>query len=132
MLRDPNGPYKFGRSTRKEGYLLKLKRFCDSEAEVIGVVELMHNGNEAKTNALGRTERSTRKAGKTGMGVLGALACAGCARPALSLKLGPALPLKSVPRCWSRLAPLRLTGGGSPSTNIFRPAQKINRAFLFS
>lgn len=73
MLRDPNGPYKFGRSTRKEGYLLKLKRFSDSEAEVIGVVELMHNGNEAKTNALGHTERSTAKAGKTGMGVLGAL-----------------------------------------------------------
>lgn len=73
MLRDPAGPYKYGRSTRKEGFLLKLKRFCDSEAEVIGVVELMHNGNEAKTNALGRTERSTAKAGKTGMGVLGAL-----------------------------------------------------------
>jgi DNA ligase-1 len=73
MLRDPEGPYKCGRSTRKEGYLLKLKRFCDSEAEVIGVVELMHNGNEAKTNALGRTERSTCKAGKTGMDTLGAL-----------------------------------------------------------
>jgi DNA ligase-1 len=73
MLRDPRGPYKFGRSTRKEGYLLKLKRFADSEAEVLGVVELMHNGNEAKTNALGRTERSTHKAGKTGLNTLGAL-----------------------------------------------------------
>lgn len=73
MLRSPDGPYKFGRSTTKEGYLLKLKRFADSEAEVIGVVELMHNGNEAKKNALGRTERSTAKAGKTGMGVMGAL-----------------------------------------------------------
>lgn len=73
MLRDTNGPYKFGRSTRNEGYLLKLKRFADSEAEVIGVVELMHNGNEAKTNALGRTERSTHKAGKTGLNMLGAL-----------------------------------------------------------
>jgi DNA ligase-1 len=73
MLRSPDGPYKCGRSTTKEGYLLKLKRFADSEAEVIGVVELMHNGNEAKKNALGRTERSTAKAGKTGMGVMGAL-----------------------------------------------------------
>lgn len=73
MLRDPTGPYKCGRSTRKEGYLLKLKRFADSEAEVIGVVELMHNGNEAKTNALGRTERSTAKAGKRGLDTLGAL-----------------------------------------------------------
>jgi DNA ligase 1 len=73
ITRKPNSPYKHGRSTRKEGYLLKLKRFADSEAEVLGVVELMHNGNEAKTNALGRTERSSHKAGKVGMGVMGAL-----------------------------------------------------------
>lgn len=73
MLRTPDGPYKHGRSTRKEGYLLKLKRFVDSEAVVIGVTELMHNGNEAKTNELGRTARSSAQAGKTGTGVLGAL-----------------------------------------------------------
>jgi DNA ligase-1 len=73
ILRSLYGPYKHGRSTKKEGYLLKLKRFVDSEAVVTGVTELMHNGNEAKTNALGRTERSTHKANKTGMGVLGAL-----------------------------------------------------------
>src|SRR5690606_8348078 len=58
ILRDPNGPYKYGRSTAREGWMLKLKRFKDSEAEVIGVEEEMHNGNEAKVNALGLTERS--------------------------------------------------------------------------
>lgn len=42
MLRDPQSPYKFGRSTVKEGYLLKLKRFADSEAEIIGFEELLH------------------------------------------------------------------------------------------
>lgn len=73
ILRKPGSPYKHGRSTRKEGYLLKLKRFVDSEAEVIGVTELMHNGNEAKTNALGRTERSHKKAGLTGAGIMGTL-----------------------------------------------------------
>lgn len=73
MLRSIEGPYKEGRSTEREGYLLKLKRFADSEAEVIGVTELMHNGNEAKTNALGRTERSSHKAGMVGTGMLGAL-----------------------------------------------------------
>lgn len=41
MLRDPQSPYKFGRSTAKEGYLLKLKRFADSEAEVIGFVDIV-------------------------------------------------------------------------------------------
>ncbi len=73
ILRDPSAPYKFGRSTTKEGYLLKLKRFQDSEAEVLEVIEEMANLNEAKTNALGRTERSSAKAGKVGKGTMGAL-----------------------------------------------------------
>lgn len=73
MVRDPYSPYKFGRSTAREGYLLKVKRFTDAEAEVIGVVEEMHNGNDAQTNELGRTKRSTAKAGLKGKGTLGAL-----------------------------------------------------------
>jgi len=75
ILRDPNAPYKRGRSTVKEGYLLKLKRFVDAEAVVIGFEERMHNGNEATTNELGRTKRSSHQAGKTGRGDLGALVC---------------------------------------------------------
>lgn len=73
ILRAPEGPYKFGRSSTNEGWMLKLKRFTDSEAEVVGFYEQMHNGNEAKKNALGRTERSSHKAGKEPMGVLGGL-----------------------------------------------------------
>ena len=75
ILRDPDAPYKTGRSTVKEGYLLKLKRFVDAEAVIIGFEERMHNGNEATTNELGRTKRSSHKAGKTGRGDLGALIC---------------------------------------------------------
>lgn len=73
ILRSPDAPYKCGRSTVREGYLLKLKRFMDAEAVVIGFEERMHNGNEATTNELGRTKRSSHKAGKTGRGDLGAL-----------------------------------------------------------
>lgn len=73
MLRKPGSPYKFGRSTLREGYLLKLKTFSDGEAEVIGFEERMHNGNEATTDELGRTKRSSHKANKTGRGDLGAL-----------------------------------------------------------
>lgn len=73
ILRDPNAPYKNGRSTVNEGFLLKLKRFVDSEAEIVGFEERMHNGNEATTNELGRTKRSSHKDGKTGRGDLGAL-----------------------------------------------------------
>jgi DNA ligase-1 len=73
MLRHPAGPYKHGRSTAKEAWLLKVKRFEDGEAVVLGCTELMHNANEAKRNELGHLERSSHKAGKVGKGQLGAL-----------------------------------------------------------
>lgn len=73
MLRDPNSRYKFGRSTLREASLLKLKRFTDAEAVVTGIYEQMHNTNVATRNAVGRTERSSAKAGKVGKGVLGGL-----------------------------------------------------------
>lgn len=72
ILRSPSAPYKYGRSTVNEGYLLKVKRFEDSEAEIIGFEEEMFNGNEAETNELGRTKRSTAKAGLSGKDTLGA------------------------------------------------------------
>lgn len=72
ILRSPEAPYKFGRSTVNEGYLLKVKRFEDSEAEILGFDEEMFNGNEAQTNELGRTKRSTAKDGLVGKGTLGA------------------------------------------------------------
>lgn len=73
MLRSLSGPYKCGRSTAKEGYLLKIKRFEDSEAIIVGYEEQMHNTNEAKKNALGNTERSQAKDGMVPKGVLGTL-----------------------------------------------------------
>lgn len=73
MLRHPRGLYKQGRSTLKEGHLMKLKKFADSEAEILEVIELDHNMNEKTTDALGRSKRSSHKAGKVKGGVMGAL-----------------------------------------------------------
>ena len=73
MVRSLDGPYKQGRSTTKEGYLLKLKTFEDSEAVVLGVEELMHNNNEATIDELGHTKRSSHKENKVGGDTLGAL-----------------------------------------------------------
>lgn len=72
MIRDPQGLYKYGRSTVREGGLLKLKRFVDAEAFIVGFEERLHNTNEAQTNELGRTKRSSAKAGKVPMDQLGA------------------------------------------------------------
>ncbi|MDE2103021.1 MAG: ATP-dependent DNA ligase, partial [Patescibacteria group bacterium] len=71
MVRSPEGRYKFGRSTVREGALLKLKRFRDSEAEVLGIEEQMQNNNAAIVNELGRTARSSHQKNKSGKNTLG-------------------------------------------------------------
>jgi DNA ligase 1 len=73
ILRAVEGKYKQGRSTLKEQGMLKVKRFVDSEAEVISMEEELHNGNAATESAIGTTERSSHKAGMTGKGRMGAL-----------------------------------------------------------
>jgi DNA ligase-1 len=73
ILRDPKGPYKYGRSTVKEGWLYKLKRFLDSEAVITGVFELNVNKNKATLSPLGYTERTSHKANKHGAARLGAI-----------------------------------------------------------
>lgn len=73
MTRTPDGKYKFGRASENSQELLKLKRFEDSEAVIISVYEEMHNANEAKKNAFGRTERSSHQDNLVGKGTLGGL-----------------------------------------------------------
>ena len=73
ILRDPDAMYKHGRSTAKEGGLIKVKRFSDSEARILAMEEQMKNNNEKKVNELGRGQRSSHKANKSPKGTLGAL-----------------------------------------------------------
>jgi DNA ligase-1 len=71
MIRTPHSPYKCGRSTEREGHLLKIKRFEDDEAVVTGTYEGMSNLNPAEKDAFGRTKRSLAQAGLVGRGELG-------------------------------------------------------------
>lgn len=75
MVRSPTGRYKYGRSTTKEGILLKIKAFADEEAVVVGVIEEMENCNEPVLNAVGHTERSAKKEGMRRKGRAGKLVC---------------------------------------------------------
>lgn len=75
ILRSMGSPYKQGRSTQKEGYLLKLKRFLDAEAEIVGYEELYRNENEPTINELGYTSRSQDAENLYPAGVLGSLIC---------------------------------------------------------
>lgn len=71
MIRSLEGRYKCGRSTLKEGILLKLKRFEDSEAVIIGFEEKQKNNNTQERNELGYAKRSTKKEGMVAAGTLG-------------------------------------------------------------
>ena len=73
MLRDANMPYKFGRSTAKQQHLLKVKRFSDSEAVILGFDPLYRNDNEATIDALGNTVRSSHQDNKVAQELLGRL-----------------------------------------------------------
>ena len=73
MIKAPEGKYKYGRSSVKEGLLLKLKLFKDEEFKIVGFECKYHNANEAKTNELGRTARSTSKEGMIPVDTLGVL-----------------------------------------------------------
>jgi DNA ligase-1 len=76
MLRSADGSYKQGRATLNEGTLMKLKRFMDAEAMVVGFEELEHNHNTQQRSLLGLAKRSSHKANRVAGGVLGALVCA--------------------------------------------------------
>ena len=73
ICRNPDGKYKYGRSTPKEQLSVKLKFFTDSEFKVVGFEELHSNTNEQTINELGYLTRSTHKQNQIPMGILGSL-----------------------------------------------------------
>lgn len=62
ILKDPNGRYKCGRGTIKEGLIYKVKPFVTFDAEVIGVVQSteVNPDAEKKINELGRSVTSKK------------------------------------------------------------------------
>lgn len=71
MTRSPDGPYKEGKATLREGYLLKVKPFDTAEGRIKGWFEEEQNTNEAKREATGKLKRSSSKEGKVPKGRLG-------------------------------------------------------------
>lgn len=63
ILRNPKSPYKFGRSTLREQYLLKRKPLEQAEGKVISWEYLRVNTNEAVANDVGYAKRSTEASG---------------------------------------------------------------------
>jgi ATP dependent DNA ligase domain. len=72
-IRTRHSPYKFGRSTLREGWLIKMKTFVDSEAEIIGFTERMHNSNPHMDHYETTKRRHTNQAGMVPTGMMGSL-----------------------------------------------------------
>lgn len=73
MLRLPNGRYKQNRSTLREAILVKVKRFVDSEAQVLDYEPLYRNENDQQRDERGYAKRSTSQDGLVADDLLGAL-----------------------------------------------------------
>ena len=84
ILRDPDGPYKYGRSTVREGNYLRFKRFMDSEIEITHVLEGKSNQNELRSNPNGYAERSTLAENMVPNGMVGTI----CGRALETIEFG--------------------------------------------
>ncbi len=73
ITRNPRAPYKEGRATKKGQQIWRVKPWADAEILVTGITEGESNQNEAEKSTLGRTKRSSAKAGKVPNGQVGSI-----------------------------------------------------------
>lgn len=73
IQRDPDGVYKWGKSTERQAIYTRRKPHEDTEGSLVAVHEAMENLNEAVIDAQGLTKRSSHQENKIGKGMSGAL-----------------------------------------------------------
>jgi DNA ligase 1 len=76
IIRAVDGPYKQGKSTIKEGYLLKMKASEDLEGVIVGFVPLMANNALSFPDQRGLLKKTKRKADREPTESLGAFTVA--------------------------------------------------------
>lgn len=77
-IRTRHSPYKFGRSTMREGWLIKMKTFVDAEAVILDMTEKIHNTNPHMANHTTHKRRHSWKEGMVGVGMMGSLMVRDC------------------------------------------------------
>lgn len=75
IIRSLEGAYKQGRCTVNEGDYLRLKRFQESEATVVEIIEEMTNNNPLERDGIGLAKRSGASANLIPAGRVGSLIC---------------------------------------------------------
>jgi len=71
VIRSPSSPYKHGRSTWKQEWMLKAKPYTYEEGMIISLNERMINFNPKTRDELGFSKRSTHRGGKVPGDTLG-------------------------------------------------------------
>lgn len=73
IIRDPSAPYKFGRSTLKQGWMLKFKPWKDAEGIIEDFEPLYTNTNDQTTDVRGYSVRSHSNEGMVALEAVGAI-----------------------------------------------------------
>lgn len=73
ILREQDAPYKCGRSTANEQWMLKMKPWEDAEGVITRVEQKMKNTNARERDARGHAKRSGAMVGKVPVEAVGAL-----------------------------------------------------------
>lgn len=127
-FRTPNSPYKMGRSTLDEQYLVKISRYVRDEAKIIGFEEQMENGNPDAWNEVGKMNRSQSQSGLYGKGTLGKLVCVNSKGQTIKIGTGVGLTKKLRQDIWdnqSKYAGLTLTYKHKPCGQKILPRSPI-------
>lgn len=109
MVRSLAGRYKYGRATHREGSLLKVKRFEDSEAVIDDALELQHNKNEKTLVQSRKAKRNHQKAGMVPGGVMGKL-CVRDIHTGVAFRIGSGFDAAERVELWRAHAEGKLVG----------------------
>ena len=71
VVRSGKSPYKYGKSTWKEGWAIKFKPFADAEAKILWLFEQQENQNKKTKNELGLSQRKGSQKNFKGKNTLG-------------------------------------------------------------
>jgi ATP-dependent DNA ligase len=98
-IRPPWSPYKFGRSTPKEQFLIKIKYMEDAEAIIVGFEAKQENQNPTKLDNLGYNKRHHFRTGMVSVDTLGTLICRNL-KTGKEVRLGSGLSAHECKKIW--------------------------------
>lgn len=119
MVRDSNGPYKEGKSTVKQAWLLKCKPFKDGEGRITGWYEEQENTNEATREVTGKLKRSSSKKGKVAKGSLGGFILKDC-KTGVDVRVGGGFTKRQREELWKLIL-----GGWDPTGTLVRYKSQV-------